>query len=197
MVSGPLAKCTRPTYEDIEALPPHVVGEIIAGELVVSPRPAPPHANATSRLGMLLGPPFSFGDGGPGGWWIEFEPELHLGTDPDYEPIVPDLAGWRMERMPALPETAWFEMVPDWICEVLSLGTAARDRAEKMPFYARAGVRHTWLVDPLAETLEAYSLEGARWTMIGVWRGAVHVRVEPFQAVELPIGRLWERTRSG
>ncbi len=120
MPAEPAAQRIRPTYADIEALPPHVVGEIIAGELVVSPRPAPRHANAASTLGMLLGPPYRFGSGGPGGWWLEFEPELHLGVDADYDPIVPDLAGWRIERMPTLPEAASFEVVPDWVCEVLS-----------------------------------------------------------------------------
>ncbi len=196
MADQPGAKQTRPTYADIEALPEHVVGEIIAGELVVSPRPAPRHAHATSRLGMLLGPPFSLGEGGPGGWWLEDEPELHLG-DPDFEAVVPDMAGWRIERMPALPDTAWFDVVPDWVCEVLSPGTIGRDRAHKMPFYARAGVRHAWLIDPLAETLEAYAAESDRWVVLGVWRGSDRMQVDPFGALELPLGRLWEQSQGG
>lgn len=195
MADRPAAK-RRPTYADIEALPPHVVGEILAGELVVSPRPTPRHTNAASTLGMLLGPPFSLGEGGPGGWWLEDEPELHLG-DPDFEAVVPDIAGWRVERMPGLPDTAWFDVVPDWVCEVLSPGTVARDRAQKMPFYARVGVHHAWLVDPVAETLEAYAAESGRWVVLGVWGGEARVRVDPFGAVELPLGRLWERSRGG
>jgi Uma2 family endonuclease len=143
-------------------------------------------------MGVSLGGPFDFGSGGgPGGWWILDEPELHLGIDQDYEVIVPDLAGWRRDRMPTLPETAWFEMAPDWVCEVLSPSTAAIDRAEKMPFYARARVSHTWLVDPILETLEVFRLDGDTWRLLATHRGSVSVRAEPFDAVEIDIGRLW------
>src|SRR3712207_5356771 len=92
------------TYADLEALPENVVGEIIAGELHVSPRPAAPHTVAASRLGGELLGPFDRGRGGPGGWILLFEPELHLGE----EVLVPDFAGWRQERMPEPPRTAAF-----------------------------------------------------------------------------------------
>ena len=185
-----------PTYADIEALPPHVVGEILGGELVVSPRPAPRHARASSRLGMLLGPPFEFGLGGPGGWQILFEPELSLGVDPRFDPVVPDLAGWRLETMPRLPETAQFKVVPDWVCEGMSPSTQRRDRVLKLPFYARAGVRHAWLVDPLAQTLEVYRLAGGLWQLAGAFGGDDVVRAEPFDGVELPLSVLWPQPES-
>jgi Uma2 family endonuclease len=184
----------RATIADVEALPDHVVGEIIGGELVVSPRPAPAHAESSSALGVVLGGPFRFGIGGPGGWWIIDEPELRLGLDPEFEAVVPDLAGWRRERMPALPETAWFGVAPDWVCEVLSPGSEALDRAGKMPFYARAGVRHAWLVDPLVRTLEVYrAVEGPAWLLLGTFRESAIVRAEPFDAIELKLEMLWGR----
>ena len=180
-----------PTYADIEALPPHVVGEILGGELVVSPRPAPRHARAGSTLGMLLGAPFQLGLGGPGGWQILDEPELSLGVDPRFDPVVPDLAGWRTETLPTLPLTAQFKVVPDWVCEVMSPSTQRRDRVLKLPFYGRAGVRHAWLVDPLAQTLEVYRLVDGHWQLAGAYSGDDTVRAEPFDAVDLPLALLW------
>ena len=182
----------RPTYADVLALPEHVVGEILAGELVVSPRPAPPHAAASSGLGALVWAAYHYGSGGPGGWWILDEPELHLDVDPDFPVVVPDLAGWRRERLPALPDEAYFTMPPDWVCEVLSPRSAPRDRAEKLPFYARAGVAHAWLVDPIGQTLEVYRLAEHGWQVARIWRGDVAVRAEPFDALELALGPLWD-----
>jgi len=183
----------RPSYADIQALPSHLRGEIIAGELVVHPRPAPPHVHAAGALGIFVGGPFGFGVGGPGGWWIEPEPELSLGVDQDFDPIIPDLAGWRRERMPALPETAQFTLVPDWVCEVLSPSTQAIDRADKMPFYLRADVKHAWLVDPIQQTLEVFRQENGRWSILGVHKGSAVVRAEPFDAVELHLAQWWAR----
>jgi len=183
----------RPTYADIEALPPHVNGEILADELVVSPRPAAPHAEAASVLGMLLGSPFRLGVGGPGGWRILHEPELSLGVDPDYDPVIPDLAGWRIEFMPERLETAQFHTAPQWLCEVLSPSTQRNDRMLKLPFYARAGVQHLWLVDPIAETLEVFALREGRWTVLAVHGGDMTVRAEPFDAVALALSWLWGR----
>jgi len=116
------------TYEDVLRVPRHLVAEIVNGRLVTHPRPSPRHLRASSRLGVKLGDSFDIGDNGPGGWWILDEPELHLGTNV----LVADLAGWRCERMPSLPDTAWFELPPDWICEVLSPRTASVDRSEKI-----------------------------------------------------------------
>jgi Uma2 family endonuclease len=175
------------TYADLEALPAHVVGELIAGELFVSPRPAVPHAVAGSRLGGELSVRFDRGSGGPGGWIILFEPELHWGEDV----LVPDTAGWRRERMPQPPRTAAITLAPDWVCEVLSPSTAALDRGVKLPVYAREGVRHLWFVDPVARTLEVFRLEGARYTLLVTYTGMARVRAEPFEAIELDLAFLW------
>src|SRR5512139_2551727 len=176
------------TYEDILRLPAHVVGEIIAGELVVSPRPASPHAHAASVLGMDLGSPFQRGRGGPGGWWILDEPELHLGADV----LVPDLAAWRRERMPDMPVDApFFALAPDWVCEVASPSTAGIDRVRKMPIYAQAEVHFVWLVDPRERLLEAFRLENGRWLRIAAHGGDEVARIEPFDAVELELAALW------
>jgi len=175
------------TYDDLLALPEHVVGEIIDGELIVSPRPAPRHAVATSALGGELGPPYHGGRGGPGGWWILDEPELHLGN----EILVPDLAGWRRERLPVMPETAYFTLAPDWICEVLSPGTARLDRQRKLAVYAREAVTHAWLLDPIERTLEVLRLDGQQWVIVAVYAGDDEVRAEPFEATSLALARLW------
>jgi len=175
-------------YEDLLDLPDNVVGEIIAGRLLTSPRPALKHARASSVLGIRIGNPFDLGGGGgPGGWWILDEPELHLGTDI----LVPDLAGWRRERLPSLPQTAWFAQAPDWVCEVLSPATASTDRVLKLPRYAAAGVGHCWLIDPDARTLEAYANQDGRWLLLGTWADQDVVAIEPFAAIELDLSHLW------
>ena len=178
----------RATYADLLAAPEGLVAELIDGVLLTNPRPAAPHALAASVLGMEIGSPFSRGRGGPGGWVILDEPELHLHGDV----LVPDLAGWRRERMPQVPDAAAFELAPDWVCEVLSTSTAAVDRVKKMPIYAREGVGHLWLVDPLLRTLEAYRRVEAQWLSLGTWSEGGDVRIEPFEAVAWPLGALWE-----
>jgi Uma2 family endonuclease len=185
-MAGPARK--RATYEDLLQVPAHLVAEIIGGDLIASPRPSPRHARAAAALGVELGGPFDKGAGGPGGWWILVEPELHLGTG---HVLVPDLAGWRTERMPELPETAYFSLTPDWVCEVLSPGTAAIDRADKMPIYAEVGVPYAWLVDPLLETVEVFLLNAGRWTLVRTLRGDRKANAEPFDAVEIDLGPLW------
>ena len=181
----------RATYQDLLAVPEHLVAEIIDGELVASPRPASPHARASSIMGADLIGPFDRGAGGeggaPGGWWILDEPELHLREDV----LVPDLAGWRRERMPVLPNTPAFEMAPDWIAEVVSPSSARLDRVHKTGIYAREKVGHLWLIDPLAQTLEVFRLEGGNWLMASAFAGSLRVRAEPFHAIELEMGRWW------
>lgn len=188
----PAEKRARATLADLETVPPNMIGELINGTLYIFSRPSPPHAHASSMLGMDLGGPFQRGRGGPGGWRIVDEPELLLGPQGDEDDMVPDLAGWRIDRMPRLPATPKFTLVPDWVCEVLSPSTMVIDRMEKMPAYARHGVRHIWLLDPLARTLEAFALESGRWVLIGGHHGNARVRVEPFDAVELELAALWE-----
>lgn len=176
------------TYEDVLNAPEHMVAEIIDGELYLQPRPAKPHAVAASALGEELGPPFKRGRGGPGGWIILYEPEVHLGGDV----LVPDLAGWRRERMPFMTTAeAYFTLAPDWVCEVLSPSTAVKDRAKKLPIYAREGVRHVWLVDPLQRTLDVLRLQDRNWLIVAVHEGNARVRAEPFDAIELELGVLW------
>jgi Uma2 family endonuclease len=178
-------------YDAYCAVPEHQRAEIIDGTLYVLPRPAPRHANATTALGSELHGAFQRGRGGPGGWWILFEPELQL---LDLEPMSPDIAGWRVERMPALPETAYFTLAPDWICEVLSKSTETVDRTKKLPIYAAHGVAHVWLIDPIAKTLEVHSLgDDRRWRDVRIYEGDARVRAEPFAAIELDLSALWSR----
>ncbi|MGF1642186.1 MAG: Uma2 family endonuclease [Thiotrichales bacterium] len=175
------------TYEDLLDLPERIVGEIIAGRLVTHPRPAPRHALAYSAIGGAIFEPFGSGRGGPGGWWILDEPELHL----DADILVPDLAGWWRERMPKLPETAWFELPPDWICEILSPSTAKVDRVEKLPIYARHGVQHAWLVDPDQRTLEVFELCEGKWLLLTVLANDDAVSQPPFDAISFGLAGLW------
>jgi Uma2 family endonuclease len=179
----------RAAYEDLLKVPDILIAEILDGELITSPRPASPHARATSVIRGELDP-FDRrpgGPGGPGGWWILFEPEVHLGADI----LVPDLAGWRRERMPVLRDVPYFEQVPDWVCEVVSPSTGRLYRVRKMPIYLREQVAHIWLVDPLQRTLEVYRLEGQRWVLVGTHGDTEMVRAEPFEAIELDMNRWW------
>jgi Uma2 family endonuclease len=175
------------TYEDLVRLPENVVGELIEGELYASPRPGGPHATTASGLGFALGPAFQWGRGGPGGWWIVFEPELHLGRNV----LVPDLAGWRRERMPEIPKGHAFTIVPDWICEVTSPSSGRLDRLKKMPQYARADVEYAWIVDPEQQTLEAYQRRDDSWTLIGTYGEDPIARIEPFEAIEIELTLIW------
>jgi Uma2 family endonuclease len=176
-------------YAQFLAVPDYKVAEIIRGGLVTNPRPAVRHAAAASALNAAIFDPFRRGKGGPGGWIILVEPELHLKGDI----LVPDIDGWRRERMPTLPDTAAIDLAPDWICEVLSPATAAMDRADKLPIYAEQNVSHAWLVDPLSKTLEVLKLDGHRWTLLATYRDEAKIRAEPFEAVEIELGVLWER----
>lgn len=180
----------RATYADLEHTPENMVAEIINGELVLSPRPAPRHANTASVLGSDINGRFH-GPPPDRGWWILDEPELHLSEDA----YVPDIAGWRRERMPRLPDTAAFEIAPDWICEVLSPSTHRRDRMLKLPAYAHEGVAWAWLVDPISRHLEVYRLVEGRWVLEGTW-GEGHpesaaARIPPFEALALDLDRWW------
>ncbi len=177
-------------YEAYLRVPSHLRAEIIHGTLYVLPRPAPRHANASSGLGAELHGAFQRARGGPGGWWILDEPELQLSPK---EPVVPDLAGWRVERMPELPDTAHFTLAPDWVCEVLSRSTEKIDRDDKLPYYAEHRVGHVWLLDPIDKRLEVYVLDAAtsRWREVRMYEGDVTVRAEPFDAIDLDLAALW------
>ena len=182
---------TRPaTYADIEALPANMVGQIVFGVLHAHPRPAPKHARAHTRMTGQLEGPFDRGLGGPGGWIILTEPELHLGENV----VVPDLAGWRRERMPKLPETAYFDLPPDWVCEVLSPSTARLDRTDKLTVYAEFGVGHVWLIDPDIRTLEVFALSGGKWLLTATFKDADAVAAPPFEVHTFALDVLWDAT---
>jgi Uma2 family endonuclease len=175
------------TYDDLLKVPDTQVAEIVDGELHANPRPRPRHAVAGVEIGGILHGPYSHGRGGPGGWWILYEPELHLGRDV----LVPDWAGWRRDRMPHVPETAFFPLAPEWICEITSPSTASLDRVKKLAAYAREGVGHAWVIDPDARTLEVLRLENGRWTILGVHAGNEIIRAEPFAEIDLELASLW------
>ncbi|MDB4956260.1 MAG: hypothetical protein JWO36_3829 [Myxococcales bacterium] len=180
------SKRTKATYQDVLDAPPHKVAEIIGGELRVSPRPALAHQSVATTLGAELVLPFGRGRGGPGGWIIMAEPELHFGDDV----LVPDLAGWRRERLPQVDD-AFVTLPPDWLCEVLSRSTEKIDRAEKLPIYAAVGVRHVWLISPRLRTLEVLRLHEGNWLNAAVYKDDDRVRAEPFEAIELELASLW------
>ena len=177
----------KATYQDVLDAPPHMVAEVLAGTLHTQPRPAMRHAWASSILGGSLFNPFGRGTDGPGGWWIVFEPELHLGDDI----MVPDLAGWRRETMPEFPDAAYCTIPPDWACEVLSPSTRRIDQNEKRAIYARESVSHLWFVDPDSKTLEAFELDDGRWVLLATLADDAQVSLPPFDAISFPLDALW------
>lgn len=179
----------RATYADVLAAPEHVVAEIIDGVLRTHPRPSPRHGLASSTLGARLSDPYQFGSSGPGGWIFIDEPELHLDSDI----LVPDIAGWPKERLSELPDAAYIDVVPDWVCEVLSASTEERDRGEKRRIYGEAGVGHLWLLDPRLQLLEVF-VQG-RWVLVGTWGSDDVVTVPPFDAISISLADLWPLDR--
>ena len=180
-------RAPRATYQDVLDAPAHQVAEIVDGTLHTHPRPAVPHTRASSVLGRKIGAPYDDEVGGPGGWWILDEPELHLGEDI----VVPDLAGWRRERMPELPDAAYFTLAPDWVCEVLSPSTRRLDLQGKRPIHAREGVACLWLIDPTDRTLEAFELREGEWVLIACAKDDEAVSIRPFDAITFSLGDLW------
>lgn len=177
----------RATYADVLAAPAHLVAEVLFGVLHTHPRPANPHARVSSRLGSELDGPFDRGRGGPGGWILVDEPEVHLGEDI----IVPDLGGWRRTRLPRIPNAPFFELAPDWACEILSPSTAKIDRSDKLMIYARERVGHVWFIDPSTRLLEVLRLQGTRYEILATHKDDESVRAEPFDAVSLELAGLW------
>lgn len=177
-------------YAQIEALPTNVTGEIINGRLITMPRPAGTHCQAESSLEIEIGWHYQYGrNGGPGGWWIVVEPEIHFIRD--IEITVPDIAGWKKARMPRQPRTHRYEVVPDWVCEIASPSTVKKDRIEKMPLYAHYGVQYLWLVDPLLKTLETYELYNERWLNIKNYTDDDKVSAVPFNEIVIQLSDLW------
>jgi Uma2 family endonuclease len=180
-------------YDDLYNIPENMTGQIIDGDLIVTPRPSRHHVYAASVLGSELGPSYQFGrGGGPGGWIILIGPEIKMGENI----LVPDLAGWKKERFPSSEETNWISAHPDWVCEVLSPGALRLDKIKKMRLYGQNGVKHFWLIDPIAGTLDVFRLESGRWMVAGSFVEDDKVRAEPFQETEIDLSNLWlERTK--
>ena len=181
----------RATYDDVLRAPPEMTAEVLDGELHLMPRPRRSHLRAASGLGAFLFGAFQAGVGGPGGWTIIYEPELHLGPEPDI--LVPDLGGWRAGRLVDKEDVdePFITVVPDWVCEILSPGTLRIDRMKKMPIYAREKVGHVWLVDPREHTVEVFRHEGAGFALVGTYGGDEAVRAEPFEEADIPPAFLW------
>jgi Uma2 family endonuclease len=176
------------TYEDLFDISQNMTGEIIHGELVVTPRPSRRHVYTSSALGGKLMPPYQFGEGnGPGGWIIIIEPEIGLGRDI----LVPDLAGWKRERFPISEDHNWISVAPDWVCEVLSPGTAKTDKTDKMPIYAQYEIPYLWFIDPIAKTMDVFRLESGKWVVVGLFVESDKIRVAPFPEAEIDLGALW------
>jgi Uma2 family endonuclease len=179
----------RARYDDVLAADPRCIAEVVDGVLYTQPRPALGHAQVASELTYRLIGPFRHGRGGPGGWHILVEPELHLGLEPDI--VVPDLAGWRTSRMPRVSNRPFETLPPDWVAEILSPSTTRVDRGVKLPVYQRERVLHVWLLDPQAMTVEVLRLDGESYRLLGVHTGEAPARLEPFEAIELEVASLW------
>lgn len=176
------------TYEDLYSIPENMTGEIIDGELFVTPRPSRKHGLCATALGAAVTAPYQFGQGGgPGGWVFIIEPEIGLGQDI----LVPDLAGWKRELFPFQEQVNWISVAPNWVSEILSPSTSRSDKVKKMPIYARHGVEHIWLIDPVAMSVDAFRLESGRWFLLGSFAQDDKMRIEPFQEIEINLGDLW------
>ena len=193
-MGDPLRK--RATYEDVLNSPADMTAEILDGDLHLMPRPRRSHLRNASGLGAFLFGAFQVGAGGPGGWTILHEPEIHLGSDPDI--VVPDLGGWREGRLVDREDVdePFIAVVPDWVCEILSPGTQRIDRMKKVPIYAREKVGHVWLVDSREMTVEVFRHDGQRYSLVGTFGGDDAVRAEPFEAAEIPPAFLWGKQSS-
>ena len=176
------------TYEDLFGIPDNLIGEIFDGELITQPRPAPKHARAASAIGAILFNNFDYKPrGDDGGWWILYEPECHLASDI----VVPDIAGWRESTMHSLPETAWFGIRPDWVCEVISPATGKYDRGVKREIYAREGVGYYWIVDPIERFVEVFVLQRGSWVLSETGFDQQLVNLVPFEALPFDLSVLW------
>ena len=179
-------------YEDLYTISDNMTGEIINGELIVTPKPSPRHARAAVALGSKIPPRYDFGEGGgPGGWIILSEVEIMFGKDL----LVPDWSGWKKERFPGWPENNWFAIAPDWVCEILSPSTAGNDKITKMDIYARFEVSYYWLVDPRDRILETFVLKSGTWARVGGFMENAKVKAEPFIELEFDLGTFWAEER--
>ena len=178
------------TYEDLFDLPDGTRAEIVHGSLVVQPSSLPRHGRVQGTVWRAVGGPFDGDDGrgGPGGWWIIPEVDVRFERHTIFRP---DLAGWRRERLPSPWDIRPIDVVPDWVCEILSPSNGAHDRVTKKREYARAGVPFYWIIDPQARTLEAFALREGTWYDVGLHDDTGVGRIPPFEAIELEVGLLF------
>lgn len=181
---------TPDLYNQLTELPENLTGEILNGQLYTNPRPSGKHVSVATNLSIDIGSPYQRGKGGPGGWRILVEPEVHFVLDT--EVVVPDVAGWRKERLPEVPESHKFMVVPDWVCEIYSPSSENIDRKIKMPLYARFGVSYLWMVHPIQQTLEAFKLHNGNWQLQGAFENKDEICVEPFESISIKMHELMD-----
>lgn len=184
------------TYDDLLALPDDVRAEVIRGALVTSPAPLPRHSKVQRTLARFVGGAFDDDDGrgGPGGWWILLEVDVQLSA---HDIVRPDVAGWRRERLPDPWDLRPIDVAADWVCEITSPSNARHGRVTKAKLHLAHGVSFLWIVDPETRVLEALVREGGRWVEAGRYSDDDVVRIPPFEAIELEVGRLFPPARAG
>lgn len=175
------------TYDDLLALPEDTRAELLAGEIVVQPSASAKHQRIQSRLSHRIGGPFEMDDE-PGGW--VFIPDVDVRFTPR-DVVRPDHAGWRSSRLPDPDIERPIDVVPDWVCEILSSSNSRYDRGYKADLYASHGVGHYWLIDPASRFLEVFALSSGRWTRLGYYDEHSTARIPPFDAIELPLSALF------
>lgn len=176
------------TYADLEALPAHLTGEILFGELIAYPQPVLRHMKVAASIQSLLFPPYEIGRNGPGGWIFIHEPELHLGE----HVCVPDLAGWRTTRLPHVLSEAYLELPPDWICEVSSRSTEKYDKGPKREIHAACGVPFLWQADHEARFIETFKLADGQWVVTKPIGETGTIDVAPFDAASVDAALIWQ-----
>lgn len=163
--------------------------EVVGGELMWKAAPTFDHGDLQAALcGRLIG---FRGYGRPGGWWLGTEVEVELAP---HEVYLPDIAGWRIERVPDRPRGKPVRVAPDWVCEILSPSTASRDLGHKQRNYHLARVGHYWVVDPDHQLLEVFRWREAGYELAMAAAVGDTVGGEPFDAISLDLSDIFGRT---
>jgi len=173
------------TYEDYVGLPDDGRRyEILDGELEVSPAPAPRHQGVSGHLFFIL---YGHVQERALGRVYHAPIDVILATD---SIVQPDLLFVAAGREAIVTERA-IEGPPDLAVEILSPWSDRRDRVAKAALYARYGIRHYWIPDPVARTLEVYEVKGTEYRRVAVHEGAARVRTTLFPDLEIDLGRVW------